>query len=566
MNKKNQSDEDRGLSNSDQQQQLHLLAETSLQLNQIETSSEVAEFVCQQVKNMIGKGYVAVSLQDKSTQMLSIKALRGFEDDSLVNAVLRLIGTDPRKMQASVKSFSPGELARYKSGRLEFLEDGLYELLFRKYPRAVCNALSQLLGIRYVYSMGFVNHEQHVGGIAILAHSRTAVENHRFVIENILAQAGAIIRRMKVEEALKESEIIFSSFLEHSPVYVFLKDENIRCLRLSRNFEQLLGIPLTQALGKTMEELFPSELARSMVLDDKRILSTGEVVKVTEEMNGRFYETTKFPILKNNKPAMLAGFTIDITARQKAEDDLNSAYAEEKKLRQQLEEEAKARIRFIDVLAHELKGPLTPMLAASGLLKDLLETSPGSAHKKLADNIFTGTQLLSGRLEELLEVARFVRGNINLNLEPASLRVFISQIVSRYSVSIEQRKQMLLTDIAEDLPLVQIDPSHLEQVMVNLLSNASKYSPEGSRINISASKQNGFIQIDVKDEGIGISVEDQSKLFQPYQRVGPVQQNIKGLGLGLAVVKSIVEAHGGQVWVESEPGKGSTFSFSIPLK
>ena len=134
-----------------------------------------------------------------------------------------------------------------------------------------------------------------------------------------------ISERKKIEDALRESEIIFSSFLEHSPVYVFFKDKNIRALRLSKNYEQMLGMPLGELLGKNMDELFPSELAKSMVADDMRILNEGKRILVTEEFNGRIYETTKFPIRKDGKPEMLAGFTLDVTERKQAEQALQES-------------------------------------------------------------------------------------------------------------------------------------------------------------------------------------------------------------------------------------------------
>ena len=123
----------------------------------------------------------------------------------------------------------------------------------------------------------------------------------------------------RAEDALRESESIFASFMEYSPVYIFFKDKEIRSLRLSRNYEQMLGMPVSQILGKRMDELFPSDLAKSMVEDDLRILNEGQQVDVVEELGGRVYETTKFPIFKDGKPNMLAGFTLDITERKLAE-------------------------------------------------------------------------------------------------------------------------------------------------------------------------------------------------------------------------------------------------------
>jgi PAS domain S-box-containing protein len=126
----------------------------------------------------------------------------------------------------------------------------------------------------------------------------------------------------RVEEALREKDAIFSAFLEHSPIYVFFKDKDLRSIHLSRNYEQLLGMPLDQVIGKTMDELFPSDLAKSMIADDKQVLNEGKRLDVVEELEGRIYETIKFPVLKDGVPFVLAGFTMDITARKQAEEAL----------------------------------------------------------------------------------------------------------------------------------------------------------------------------------------------------------------------------------------------------
>jgi len=205
-------------------------------------------------------------------------------------------------------------------------------------------------------------------------------------------------------------------------------------------------------------------------------------------------------------------------------------------------------------------------MASSQMLKDELSKTPGTMALKLTNNIVSGTKILVNRLDELLEVARFARGVITLNLKPVNVRQFLEQAAARYEPSIMQRSQKLVLQIAADLPVASIDASRIEQVLVNLLSNASKYSPEGSRIYLAAKKINGALEISVQDEGIGISKEDQASLFQPYQRLGPDKQKVEGLGLGLTVVKYIVENHGGKIWVDSELGKGSRFTFSLPLK
>ena len=126
-----------------------------------------------------------------------------------------------------------------------------------------------------------------------------------------------ISQRKKIEEALHDSEEIFTRFMENSPIYVFFKDSELRSLKLSRNYEKMLGKPLDTMLGKTMYELFPSEFAKAMVEDDKRILKEGRQIEIEEEFNGRQYTTIKFPIYKDGKPLFLAGYTIDVTEKHR---------------------------------------------------------------------------------------------------------------------------------------------------------------------------------------------------------------------------------------------------------
>ena len=149
--------------------------------------------------------------------------------------------------------------------------------------------------------------------IAVAWHYVSLMRLNRRLLDSLEKQKAS-------EKALRQSEAIFNQFLDHSPVYVFFKDENIRTIQLSKNYQQMLGMPIESMLGKTMDDLFPSDLAKSMVQDDLRILHGGKACEVVEEFKGKTYSTVKFPIVVDGKPKFLAGFTMDISERKRSEE------------------------------------------------------------------------------------------------------------------------------------------------------------------------------------------------------------------------------------------------------
>ena len=239
---------------------------------------------------------------------------------------------------------------------------------------------------------------------------------------------------------------------------------------------------------------------------------------------------------------------------------------ERKQAEQALQEEGKMRAQFIDVLAHELKSPLSPILTSTEILSNLLETSSDEKLKRLSNNAYSGARILSSRLDELLEMARYSRGAFTLNTKSIDISQFVGEVSSRYRPTIEQSGHKLVVLMPDRLPAGEIDPSRMEQVLINLLSNASKYSPAGTTIELSVRTDPNSLLFEVKDAGKGLSEIDQKTLFQPYHRLKEDRQNSPGLGLGLWICRQIIEAHGGQIAVESKPGRGSTFKISLPLQ
>jgi signal transduction histidine kinase len=251
---------------------------------------------------------------------------------------------------------------------------------------------------------------------------------------------------------------------------------------------------------------------------------------------------------------------------EKADEEIKVLYNKEKAHVHDLEEEGKARAQFINILAHELRTPLTPILISVEMVKDILSTDPNTLQYRMINNALTSAETLRSRLEELLDLARFARGAFKLNIQSVQPDELIEIIAARYKPVLEQKHQNLVLDIASDLQQVQLDPSRFEQVVVNLLSNASKYSPESSEIKLKAALKDTHLLIEIQDQGIGIPSEEFKNLFKPYHRVNNDTQKYPGTGLGLSVSSQIIEAHGGKIWVDSETGKGSTFKFTVPIK
>jgi signal transduction histidine kinase len=168
-------------------------------------------------------------------------------------------------------------------------------------------------------------------------------------------------------------------------------------------------------------------------------------------------------------------------------------------------------------------------------------------------------------ITDLLEITRIEAG-IPLKLTACRVAEYLEMVSIALSAQAASKQITVEQDIPADLPQVQADPARLRQVLTNLVSNAIKYTPDGGRVRLSARSDDGRVLVQVADTGIGISAEDMPRVFDRFFRAqNVVLQEIEGTGLGLSIVKSLVERHGGQVWLESAPGEGTTFYFTLPL-
>ncbi|MBU2608519.1 MAG: GAF domain-containing protein [Chloroflexi bacterium] len=239
-------------------------------------------------------------------------------------------------------------------------------------------------------------------------------------------------------------------------------------------------------------------------------------------------------------------------------------YTQERASRLELERQKEEWLHFTSVIAHELKTPLTSIIAGAELLSEELQGEVPEPHQKLVQNIVRSAHTLETNLDELLDITK-MRSMVEVELSPLNIKGLIEQVTEYLRPIAERKEQSLVLDLAEFLPSVNADARRLEQVLRNLLMNAVKFTPPGGYITLRARKQESSLVVEIQDSGIGIAKERQAKLFEPYYRGEADRELFPGMGLGLALSKQIVELHGGRIWVESQPAKGSIFAFSLPL-
>ena len=218
---------------------------------------------------------------------------------------------------------------------------------------------------------------------------------------------------------------------------------------------------------------------------------------------------------------------------------------------------------FISNLSHELRTPLASLKALTETLQDgALEDPP--AARRFIDQIQIEVDALSQMVTELLELSRIESGKFSLDLHPVAPRHLLDSASKRMKLQTERAGLRLRVECEEDLPKVQMDVQRMEQVLVNLIHNAVKFTRPGGEILLFAEAGPGEVRFAVKDTGIGIPAEDVPRIFERFYRVDKSRTG-SGTGLGLSIAKHIVEAHQGRIWAESIEGQGSTFTFALPL-
>jgi len=403
-----------------------------------------------------------------------------------------------------------------------------------------------------------------------------------------LSSLGGTINGMLA--ALEESGEFHKTLANSSPVGIYIAQDG-KFRFVNPRFQKLSGF--------TEDELLDTDSLRLVYPEDREKVRENaiEMLKgnrfspyefrvISKGGETRWAMETVTSILHDGKRATLGNF-MDITERKRMERELQEkneqldvqneelqSQTEELMTQQQeliektmeVERANQLKSEFLANMSHELRTPLNVIIGFSELMRDELPGKINDEQRQCFDDILSSSKHLLNLINEVLDLSKIESGKAEFRLTNLALTEIIESLARTMLPILASRQQNLDVEIEDGLPLVYADKAKVNEVLLNLLSNATKFTPDGGRLKIEAVREDNWCQVSVIDSGVGIKQEDQEQIFEPfYQLDNPLTREKSGTGLGLTIVKQIIEKHGGQICVESEYGKGSRFTFTLPL-
>lgn len=389
----------------------------------------------------------------------------------------------------------------------------------------------------------------------------------------VLSKQVGLLRTVEDQEKkLYLCELKFQSFIDNVPeVAVQGFDPDCTVIYWNTASEKMYGYPKNEAMGKKLTELIvPDENKNefikiiSSMQKDRTYVSASENTFLTKKGE-------KIPVFSSYSAVQVPedqfeifSMEIDLTERKRMEQTLLEA-------KELAEASNTAKSKFLAGMSHEIRTPLNAIIGFSDLLIENYAGPLNEKQMKYAKNISISGKHLLGLINDTLDLSKAEAGKMKLQYEKVSAPLIVREIAEVMRQAASGRGVTINTEIEHGAGIVEADSGKLKQILYNLIGNASKFSIDGGNITIRVRVVKEFMQFEVEDEGIGIKEEDLPKLFKPFSQVGKstemiTEKRYEGTGLGLSLVKKLVELHGGDVWVKSEYGKYSIFGFSLPVQ
>lgn len=381
------------------------------------------------------------------------------------------------------------------------------------------------------------------------------------LFRDITAQRGA-------ELALGDSEARYRSLVESLPLSTWCKGLDGHFTFANRLFCERVGLTLEELIGRTDLDLFRAELAEKYRRDDERVVQSGQVLEAIEEFrqpegNKLYVQVLKAPVHDAaGRIVGTQGVFWDVTARVEAE-------AQVERARLAAEEASRAKGQFLANMSHEIRTPLNAVIGMTGLL---LETTLSQEQEELTVTVRNSADGLLGIINDILDCSKMEAGKLAIESIDFDLGEVLEGVTDLLGERAHSKKLELITWIDEEVPRsLRGDPGRIRQILTNLAANAVKFTGTGEVIiEVTTGAREGNrvdVRFCVSDTGIGIPPEARRRIFQAFvQADGSTTRRFGGTGLGLAISKQLTELMRGEIGCESEPGKGSTFWFQLPLE
>ncbi|MFL6210700.1 MAG: PAS domain-containing protein [Pyrinomonadaceae bacterium] len=380
-----------------------------------------------------------------------------------------------------------------------------------------------------------------------------------------------ITERKQAQEALKRESSLMQALMDNIPDAIYFKDTESRFTRVNQHAPYRGGNAPEDVIGKTDFDFFIKAHARAAYEDEQRIIRTGEPIIDKEEKEtypdgaSTWLSTTKVPIFDEaGQVTGIVGISRDITERKRAEEERIQLIRA-----QAAREEAEAANRFKDeflaVASHELRTPLTPILGWANMLR----TSPydEAMFAQALESIERNAKAQQRLVDDLLDISRIITGNLRLDAITFELAPVVEAAVTAMRPAADAKHIRLQTVFATGGDQITGDPDRIRQVVLNLLANAIKFTPQGGSIEVRLERTQSQVELKLSDTGMGISPEFLPHVFARFRQAdSSVTRTHGGLGLGLSIVRHLVELHGGTVHADSPGmGQGATFTVKLPL-
>ncbi|WP_354360264.1 PAS domain-containing protein [Pedobacter sp. UYP30] len=350
--------------------------------------------------------------------------------------------------------------------------------------------------------------------------------------------------------SIKESEEYLASIIQTVKQSLVVLDKNMQILSVNKHFLQTFKVSANESEGKSFYELGNGQWniphLKEML---EKILPTNSQIEDLVVEHDFLHIGKKFMLIN--------GYRIKLEGNYK---DRILLVIEDVTDRMELE---RRKDDFLSIASHELKTPLTTVKGYMQMIQRMIPENSSDKFKSIVGKTVFYLGRLNNLINELLDVSKIQTGKLEIYRNEFDFDKMIAETVEGMQMA---RLNCQITVEGATKAMLSGDESHIIQVVNNLLSNGLKYSPDNDHVLIQLSRVSTFVKVSVIDNGIGISQDDQKKIFDRFFRVGEVQKIFPGMGVGLYVCAEIIKNHGGSLWVESEKGKGSNFSFTLPIE